>query len=809
MHELLTEIRSAARGLARSAAVTISAVLCLALGIGATTAIFSVLSRALFQPLPFREPDRLVAVHRTTPQSGPLGTWEESAPNYVDLARATRQLDGLAALAPDQALVQLGSDAVQATVVRATGNLWPLLGTTAQRGRLLAPEDDRQGEAPVVLISDEFWRTKLGADPGAVGGLLTIDGAPVTIVGILPSDFRIPHGGNVIRADLWLPMRFTPDQLTSRGSNYLLMLGRLAPRASVASAQVELRGLFANLVATYPQLRGENVRVAPLQAENVAAVRTPLLLLFGAVCMVLLIAATNVAALLLARAVRRRREMAVRVAIGASRWDAMRPALVESLVITLVGAAIGLALAVVGVRTIGVLAAARIPQIAGAHVDLRVVAFALGLAVVVALLCGVVPAWRGATVDPQDALRGGRGGGSGREHHRALHALVVAEIALSLVLLIGAGLVLKGFVGLLHEDPGFETSHVLTMEVTTSATRYPDATAVRRFLDPALASIRALPGVESAGSINLVPYVEWGASGNVAYEGRPADDPTRLPLVETRRVSPTFYDVTHQRLLSGRLLRESDDERPSAAPVTVVNEALVKRDFGGRDPVGTRFTMGDTTRITIVGVVSDIRNGGPFQAPRPEMDFTYAQAGGATTFPLLIRVRGGDPMSVAGSVRAAIRAIDPAAAVTAVRPMSEVIARSLGRPRFYFSLLGAFAAVALVLAVAGLYGVLSYAVEQRTRELGIRAALGSSRGVLVRMIGAQGLRLVVLGLVLGFAGGAVVTRLMTFMLYGVSPLDMATWAAAGALLLVASMVATLVPAGRATRVDPLIAMRVE
>ena len=809
MHELLTELRSAARGLARSPAVTISAVLCLALGIGATTAISSVLSRALFQPLPFREPDRLVAVHRITPQSGPFGGWVESAPNYLDLARATRQLDGLAALTPDHALVQLGSEAIQARVERATGNLWPLLGTAAERGRLLAPEDDRQGAAPVVAISDEFWRTKLGAEPRAVGRLLTIDGAPTTIVGILPADFRVPHGGNVYRADLWLPMRFTPDQLTSRGSNYLLMLGRLAPRASVASAQAELRGLFANLVATYPQLRGENVRVAPLQAENVAAVRTPLLLLFGAVCMVLLIAATNVAALLLARAVRRRREMAVRVAIGASRWDAMRPALVESLVITLVGAAIGLALAVAGVRTIGALAAARIPQIAGAHVDLRVVAFALGLAVVVALLCGLVPAWRGATVDPQDALRGGRGGGSGREHHRALHALVVVEIALSLVLLIGAGLVLKGFVGLLHNEPGFDTSHVLTMEVTTSATRYPDATAVRRFLEPALASIRALPGVESAGSINLVPYVEWGASGNVAYEGRPADDPTRLPLVETRRVSPSFFDVTRQRLLSGRLLRESDDDRPGAAPVTVVNEALVKRDFSGRDPVGTRFTMGDTTQITIVGVVSDIRNVGPFQAPRPEMDFTYAQAGGATTFPLLIRVRGGDPTAVAGSVRAVIRAIDPTAAVTAVRPMSEVIARSLGRPRFYFSLLGAFAAVALVLAIAGLYGVLSYAVEQRTREIGIRAALGSSPGALVRMIGAQGLRLVVLGLVLGFVVGAVVTRLMTFMLYGVSPLDMATWAAAGAVLLVASMVATLVPAGRATRVDPLIAMRVE
>ena len=806
---MLADIRSAARGLLRSPTVAVSGILCLALGIGATAAISSAVSRALFQSLPFREPERLVAVHRTTPHSGPLGTWPLSAPTYTDLAQRARHVEGLAAISFGTALVTLPWEAVQASQIYVTGNFFNTLGAKAQGGRLLTPDDDHVGQPPVAVLSDDFWRSKLAADPAIVGKTLGIDGEPTTIVGIAPPDFHVPHGFNVLRADIWMPIRFTAAQLAQRRSNYLQVLGRLTPGVSVAAAQAELRTIFGGIVAENPVLRGEDVRVAPLQAENVGAVRTPLLLLLAAVGMVLLIAATNVAALLLARGVQRRREVAVRTALGASRWATMRPALVESVLITGVGVLFGVGVAVAGVRTIGALASAQLPQLAGLSVDGRVIAFALCLAIIVAVACGIVPALRGAAVDPQDALRGGRGGGAGREQHRALRTLVVVEIALSLMLLIGAGLVLKGFAGLLGNDPGFETKHVLTMRLTTSPTRYAGRPAARVFLEPALDAIRALPGVESAGSISVVPYVNWGNNSNIRYEGQPKTDPTRQPIVEIRSVTPRFFAVTHQRLIAGRLLQPSDNEEASSPPVVVVNQALVDRDLKGVDPVGKRFHLSDTSFATIVGVVSNIRNLGPVAPPAPEMYWTYLQSGQSSGFPIMIRVKRGDATAIAPAVRAAIRRIDPSVAVADVYAMPDVIARSLGAPRFYLSLLGAFAVVALVLAIAGLYGVLSYAVAQRTRELGIRAALGSSAAGLMRLMAREGMQLVGAGLVLGSLGGLAATRLITFALYGVSPLDAVTWAAALLLMLSAGLVATLLPARRATRVSPLIAIQAE
>jgi len=807
---MFADIRSAARGLLRAPTVAICGVLCLALGIGATAAISSAVSRALFQSLPFSESERLVAVHRTTPHSGPLGTWPLSAPNYADLAQRTRRIEGMSALTFGTALVALPTEAIQASQLYVTGNFFSMLRTRAQIGRLLTPDDDRVGQPQVAVLSDEFWRSRFSADPSIVGRTVAIDGEPTTIVGVALPDFHVPHGSNVLRADVWMPIRFTAATLANntRRNNYLLVFGRLTNGSTLASAQSELRTIFGGIVVENPELRGEDVRVAPLQAENVATVRTPLLLLFGAVGMVLLIAATNVAALLLARGVQRRRELAVRTALGASRAATMRPALIESLLITLVGGVLGIGIAIAGVRTIGTLASARMPQLAGLSVDGRVLVFALGLALLVAAACGIVPAWRGASVDPQDALRGGRGGGAGREQHRALRTLVVLEIALSLVLLVGAGLVLKGFAGLLGNDPGFETDHVLKLTVTISPARYVQQPAATAFLEPALEAIRAIPGVESAGSISLVPYLDWGANFTVRYEGQPKIDPSRQPMVENRGVSTGFFAVTHQRLMAGRLPQATDNV-PSAPLVTVVNQALVDRDFKGVDPIGKRFYLGDTTLATIVGVVSNIRNFGPIAPPAPEVYWTYLQYGQTTNFPLLIRVRHGDPAAIALAVRAAIRSVDPTAAVARVLPMRDVIAMSLGQPRFYLSLLGAFAVVALVLAIAGLYGVLSYAVAQRTRELGIRSALGSSAAGLLALTATDGLRLVAVGIALGSLGGVFLTQLLTFALYGVSPLDLVTWLASLALMIIAWMLATLLPAIRATRVNPLIAIQAE
>jgi len=807
---LFAEVRSSVRALARTPTVAIAAVLCLTLGIGATAAVWSAVSTALLKPLPFRDQDRIVAVHRTSPTTGPQGTWPHSAPNYLDLARTSTQIQDLSALSWGTALVGLPGDAVQAPELYATGHLFPMLGVTAQIGRVLGPDDDRPGAPAAVMISDRLWRDHLGGDPTVVNRSVIIDGVPQTIVGVLPRDFSVPIGGQFMSADVWAPMKFEPAQLTRRQQNYLKVVGRLAPQATVATADAEMRALFQNLVTTYPYLNGDAVRVAPLRTESLASIKTPLLLMFGAVCMVLLIAVINVAALLLARGVQRRRETAIRAAIGATRWETMRPALIEAGVIATVGLVGGVGLAMLGVKTIGTLAAARLPQLTGLHVDLRVLGFSILLSLIVALACGAVPAWRGASVDPQDALRAGRGSGGGREHHRALRGLVVFEMCLSLVLLLGAGLVLKGFMGLLDKDPGFDPSRILTMSVTTSAQRYTTTNPVRGMLEPTLAAIRDVPGVEAAASINMMPYQNWGNNSNIRYEGMPAENPNSMPLVEQRDVSPEFFAVTGQRLLAGRVLLPTDDDRPGSPSVVVVNQALVKRDFHGGDAVGKRFYTGDTTFATIVGVVSDIRNFGPVGDPQPEMYSTYLQSSTmSTSFPLVIRVRGTRPTAVVAGIRAAVTRVDPSAAIADVNPMSEVILRSLGRPRFYFSLLGTFAAVAVALAVAGLYAVLSYAVVQRNRELGIRAALGSSTASIVGLVTRDGLKLVGFGVILGLAASVGVTRLMVFMLYGVSPLDPLTWVGASALLVGAGLVASVIPAWRASRVDPLVAIQAE
>jgi predicted permease len=801
----ITELLAALRSLRRAPLVSGSAIICIALGIGSTAAISSAISRALLQPLPFREPERLVTVYRTTPHfdTGPF-----SPANYTDLARETRQLDGLAAITPTTALLQLSDQAAQVSVKRVTGNLFPLLGVRALRGRLLSASDDRPDAPRVVVIGEALWRERFGGDPSLVDKPIRLDGQAYTVVGIAPREMGIPHGAQVIRSQVWVPMRFSPSELSQRRNNYLSALGRLAPGATVQTAHAELVRLFDGVVAANPVLRGEQVRALSLAGEGVRSVRRPLLLLFGAVCMVLLIAATNVASLLLARAVQRRRELAIRSALGGSRQQLMRPVLSESLIMTAIGLLAGLGLAWVGVRTIGSLAATRLPQLLGLTVDYRVIIFAIALAVVVAVVCGGLPAWRSAAVDPQDALRDGRGGGTSRAHHRVLQSLVVAEVALSLMLLLGAGLVLKGFAQLMAKDPGFDPDPILTLQTTISPQRYPDGNTVQRFLEPALDRIRAIPGVDAAASISLIPYDNWGWNFNIRYEGQPGEDPTRLPVTENRVATPEFFQVTKQRLIAGRLLGASDDGRPEAPSVVVVNQALVRRDFPGKDPIGKRFHTSDTTFSTIVGVVSDIRNFGPVDEPHAEVYRPYLQAGqSSSNFAIMVRARRGNPADLTGAIRAAIRSVDQQVAITDVKTMNEVMALSTGRARFYLTLLSMFAAVALVLAMSGIYGVLSYAVAQRTREFGIRSALGSTSRTTLALVTREGLRLIGIGVALGLLGSIAVTRLLSAMLYGVSPLDRVTWAATTLTLATIGLLATLIPAFRATRADPLLAIR--
>jgi putative ABC transport system permease protein len=804
-----TDLRNAARALLRAPTVTASAVLCLTLGLGATTAIASAIDRALVQPLPFRQSDRLITAYRTAPQAN---DWPTAPAKYLDVARATRQLSALAATGWDTQLLSVGDRNEQVDIIRVTGNFFPMLGVTSGvHGRLITAADDSAGHDLVMVLSDELWRKEFAADPRIIGRTLRLDGKPCTVIGILPPDFHVAHGDGAIHADVWVPMRFTASEAANRFSNFLQVTGRLAPGATVQSADAELKAILTRLIEQYPGMAGESMRAVGMQAEGVRTVRTPLLMLFGAVVGVLLIAAVNVASLLLARGLARRREMAVRTALGGTRWAIMRPVLLESLLLAGVGAALGLALAWVGVRTIGALAGDQITPLEGLSIDFRIVAFAILLSLVVAILCGAVPAWRTASIDPQEALAGSRGTTGGRREQRALSALVIAEVGLSLVLLVGAALVLRGFVALTHRNPGFDPEHLLTMHVALPSEKYAqDSSAVRRFLTPALAAIDRIPGVAAAGSINSMPYDSWGNSFNIRYEGVPGSEMEKLPLADDRVVAPGFFAVTQQRVLAGRTLRDDDDLRPGVPEVAVVNEALAKRDFPGQSPVGKRFHETDSTYTTIIGEVSDIRNAGPFDAPVPEVDFPYNQQDREeTAYSLMIRVKGDDPTAVTSSVRAVVHDLDPEAAVSEVRTMPQVMAHSMGAPRFYLTLLAAFAVVALILAVAGVYGVLSYAVEQRMRELGIRRALGSSASELLQLVTRRGLVMIASGVTVGLVAGFLLTRVLIGLLYGVSPIDGPSWLAATAVLAAAGILASLIPALRAAKADPLIAIRVE
>lgn len=805
-HAMRSHLRPALRGLARNPVLSLSAVVCLALGLGATTAIFTAVNTALLRPLPFPEPDRLVSVFRTTPhfESGPF-----SAPNYLDLARETDALGTLAAATPGTGLIQLDDRSLRASLVRASDDYFAMLGARPRLGRLFRPGEDGGAETPVAILSEEMWREQLGGDPAVMGRTARLDGEVHEIVGVLPADFRVPHGGTQLSADVWVPLRISPWQATARRSNYLMLHGRLADGATVEGANQELRRLMAGIIDLNPQLSGEQLRVVPMHRESKRAIEGPLALLLGAVGFVLLIAVANVASLLLARGAGRTGEWAVRTALGASRRRLLAGALTESAILTAAGAAAGLGLAWAAVRLIGVRApAVGLPQLAGMGLDLRVLGFGLGLVILVTVLSGLAPAWQAQRSDPQEALRNeGRGGGAGRGHHRFLRGLIVAEVGLSLILLLGAGLLTRGFRELVTQDPGFDADRILTLSVHVPADRYPDGSSVNRFLEPALEAVEAVPGVEAAAAINLVPYASWGWNFNIRYEGQPGDDPTRLPLVERRVVTPGFFEALGMTLVRGRLLEPGDDERPESPAVVVVNEALATEHFPGESAVGKRFHQSDTSFVTIVGVVSNIRNFGPDRPPRPEVYVSYDQGGGgSSSFPLMVRTAG-EPASVAQAVTRAVFAVDPQAAVSRVQPMTDVIAASVGRPRFYLVLMSAFAAVALALAIAGLYGVMSYVVEQRRREIGIRAALGSSPRSNLALVMRSGAVLIVGGLVAGLAGGVAVTRLMEGMLFGVSPLDPAAWATAPLLLAAAGLGAVLVAAGRAARVDPLVAIR--
>ncbi len=801
---VLGELAQGWRSLLRAPGLFFACVFCLAIGLGSTAAIFSVADRIMLRPVDFDEPERLVSVFRSLPLSSTL-PW--SAPNFTDIAPEP-SAEGIAAFGSTSRLVALGDRFEPGFVLRTTGQFFNLLRTRAEHGRLLLPSDDDPTAPAVVVASYEYWRSHLGGSPTVIGTTLRLDGEPHEVVGVLPPNFRITNGGTVYAGELYVPMRFTTSEQNQRTSNWLRVFARLAPGVTPDRLQAALTQRFAPVLEANPDLAGHGIAVTPLIADSGSQVRRPLGFLIVATIAVLAIAVINVSSLLLARGIRRQSELAVRSALGATRWEVMRPVFAEGAVIALLGWIAGLALAAAAVKGIAALGSVRIVQLTYVSVDLRTVLVTLATALVAAIAGTAAPAWRAARALPADALRGGRAAGS-RHQHRTLATLVVIEGALAITLLIAAGLVMKGFVRLTNSDPGFEAKGLLTMRVRVAPNDFPAERAASTFLPQALEAVEAVPGVVAAGAISQLMYAEWGWNMWIRYEGRPEVPPVERPLLETRNVTPGFFAATGQRLIAGRLLDDREMVLGDSIQRVVVNEALVKRDFPNDDPIGKRIYNGNSW-IEIVGVVGDIRNFGPIAEPRPEAYWTFAQRfPAATGYNLVVRTESEDPMQVAANVERALRSVYPGVAISRVQPMTELMSSSVGWPRFVFALFATLASVALILALAGLFGILSYTVEQQQREYALRSALGASPASVRALIFGRAGQIIGVSLAAGLVIAWMVTRGMAAMLYGVQPFDVPVWLIAVLSMLAAGFAAAAGPAIRASRVAPMTAMRAD
>ena len=805
--DLLRDLRFGLRSLGRSPGFAAVAILCLALGIGANAAIFSVVNSVLLRALPYPDPDRLVRVFETF-NGGMTGS--VSVPNYRDWTAQSDSFEPLAAWRVGSRNL-LGKDEAQAErlrVVEATPNLFSMLRAPALLGRTFLPGQDEPGKAQVVVLSEGLWRRRFGGDRSLLGRTVELDGTPHTVIGVMPAAFAFPPGW--VRTDAWTLFMPNPKLENDRDSHFLNVGGRLKPGVSLERAGAQLRGVAAILERTYPaQQAGRSVWLQPMRETVVAKAKPALLILLGAVALVLLIACANVANLLLARAAVRRREVAIRLALGASRARLIRQFLIESLVLAVAGALVGALLAWWGLAVLVPLADGVLPLLGGIAVDGRVFGFLLLVTFLSGLLFGVVPALQASHEDIRDTLSDASAKAtSGGRQRQFRNALVMLEIALSLVLLIGAGLLLRGFLRVNATPSGLKAQGVLTAHLAIADSRRQDATP--RIFRPILESLRHLPGVSSAAVLSILPVQSSGTNGNYTVDGRPAPPAGQAPLAEFRTASPQLFATLGIPILRGRDFAERDGE-PGERWV-LINEALARQQFAGENPVNRRLRIeGEELPHSILGVVANVRQAGLDREPLPEVYFPYGEAGADRMLgeSVLVLRTVVPPASVAGNLRQAVRSVDPSLPLYQIETMDEVIAKSLASRRLNLWLLGIFAAIALILSAAGLYGVISYLVAQRTREIGVRVALGAQNGDVIRLVMGQGAKLTLMGIALGLVGALLFTRLLESLIYGISARDPLTFLAIAALLAVVALLATWIPAERAARIDPLLAIRKE
>jgi putative ABC transport system permease protein len=815
METLFQDLRYAFRMLLKRPGFTAVAVLALALGIGANSAIFSVVNGVVLRALPYKDPEGLMMVWSLL--QAPAGSQEfpVSAADFTDWRDQNQVFEQIAAFHSQPFNITGAGEPEFLGGVRASANLFSLLGIEAKLGRTFLPEEDQPGAGHVVIISHGLWERRFGSDPNIIGQKLTLNDEPYTVVGVMPPGFQFPRKGEMPagyqfprQADLYTPLAWTPNQIGNRGREFLAVIARLKPGVTVAQASADMDGIAERLKQQYPQFNAnKEVVIVPLHQQVVSKVRTALLVLLGAVGFVLLIACANVANLLLARAASRQKEIAIRTALGASRSRVIRQLLTESMLLSLTGGTLGLLLSMWGVDLLTAISPANLPRVDTISVDVRVFAFTLAVSLLTGIIFGLVPAIQASKPDVNEALKeGGRASSVG--HNRFRSVLVVSEVALSLVLLIGAGLMIRSFVHLLNSSPGLKPENVLTLDVGLPRTKYtgPQQAA---FFQQVIERLKSLPGVQSAGAVYPLPLsgAEEGMGFGIA--GRAALAPGEVYSAGPRWVSPDYFNVMGISLLRGRELTERDGS--DSPRVVVINEAMAARYFPDEEPIGRRVAFDQVNKAPnwreIVGVVGDVKHLALDSDPKPEMYFPFTQF--PSFFMTLVVRTSGDPLNLVAAARSEVLAVKNDQPISNVHTMEELLSNSVAQRRFNMLLLSIFAGVALLLAAVGIYGVMSYSVAQRTHELGVRMALGAQTSHVLALVVKQGMTLALAGVGIGLAAAFALTRILASLLYGVSATDPLTFSVIALLLASVALLACYLPARRATKVDPMIALRYE
>jgi putative ABC transport system permease protein len=798
----MNDFKFALRQLFKNPGFTSVAVLALALGVGANTAIFSVVNGVLLRPLNYREPDRLVRLNESNVKLG-FPTFSVAPCTFLDWQIQSRVFEGLAAISGSDFNLTGVEKPERVSGLRVSANLFSVLKVHPELGRLLLPEEDAIGRNDVVLLSRSFWQKRFGGDKQILGKRIILNGQSRTVVGVLEAP-------PTLDASLWVPMSFNNDERGNRGGHYLGVLGRLKPGVSLEQARADMASIASNLERQYPDSnKGWSVLVQPLLETVVGDTRPALVVLVWVVGLVLLIACANVANLLLAKAASRQKEFAIRAALGAGRWRLIRQLLTESLLLGLGGGAVGFILAMLGLALFRRMAPENLPRVSDVRLDSQVLGFTLLVSLATGLIFGFFPALQATRLNLNEPLKeGGRGLTESRRRNRLRNGLVISEIALSLVLLVDAGLLIRSFVRLNREPPGYQTSQLLAVDLGLPEAKYKDVRAQAAFLDDLLDRLTQLPGIESVGAVSALPLSGANAWYAVRVDGRPPPALGEPASAAYREISAGYLHAMKIPMISGREF--SDLDRESAPGTVVVNQTFARSFFPKQEALGRRIQVSEgpgPNPCEIVGVIKDVKNFGLEEKMVPEMYFPYRQRSSGY-FSVVVRTTT-EPASMANVLRDTVLAIDSDQPIHNIRTMDQLVVNSMAGRRFMTTLLGIFAGVALILCAIGIYGLISYTVAQRTHEFGIRMALGARVIDVLQLVLRQGVRLALAGLILGVFGAWVGTRLLANQLYGIEPHDPITFSLGILALGTVALLAYIIPASRAARVDPMEALRCE